>query len=184
MTEIAQERTAPQGVGEESTAEQMKEKVQGAAAQAQERVGKTAQHWRAQIADNTRKQLDSRSTQAGEQVTAAADALRRVSGQLREDGNATPARYAEQAAQPVDRVGRYLTEASGDRILRDAERVALQRPMLTVAGGAMIGFLLARFIKASGTPQGGAMDGNGHAPNAMPRAQSMQLGGPDGQSSH
>jgi len=156
MSEMIQERQAPPGTGaEQSTTEQAKEKVQEAAGQVQQQVGEKAQQMRGQAAEGIRQQLDSRSTQAGEQVSATAEALRRVGSQLRQDGNGTPAQYAEKAAEPVERLGRYLTEADGNKILGDAEQFARQRPWVTAIGGATIGFLIARFIKASNPSQGG-----------------------------
>lgn len=183
MTEITQ---APPVAGEQSTTEQAKEKVQETAGQVQAQVGQKAQEVRGQTAQTIRQQLDSRSTQAGEQVTATADALRRVSGQLRQEGNATPAQYAERAAEPVERLGRYLTESNGERILRDAEQFARRRPWVTVLGGATLGFFVARFIKASGTQDAGAMQTEPYVQTdpygqpALPAAPSGQMGGFDG----
>lgn len=150
MTEMTKERQAPENAGgAESATGQAKEKVQEAAVQVHEQVGQKAQEVRGQAADGLRQQLDSRSTQAGEQVSAAADALRRVGSQLREEGREAPARSATQVAQPVERLGRYLTEADGQRILGDVERLARRRPWVTAVGGAALGFVVARFVKAS-----------------------------------
>lgn len=182
MSDTTQERTAPELDGEQSTTEQAKEKVHEAAGQVQQQVGEKAQEIRGQAADGIRQQLDSRSTQAGEQMTSTAEALRRVSGQLREDGNSTPARFAEQAAAPVERLGRYLTEADGERILRDAESLARRRPLVTVVGGATLGFLVARFIKASGTGNGAAGQSNGRPQAAIPPVPATEMDGFDGQS--
>ncbi len=197
MTEMTQ---APPAAGEQSTTEQAKEKVQDAAGQVQQQVGEKAQQVRGQAADSIRQQLDSQSTRAGEQVSATADALRRTSEQLRQDGNATPAQYAERAADPVERLGRYLTEADGDRILRDAEQFARRRPWIAVLGGATLGFLAARFIKASSTGPDPAMASTGLEPGiastspdpamatdpyarpALPVAPEIEMGAPDGHS--
>ena len=186
MTEMTQ---APPLGDEQSTTEQAKEKVQDAAGQVQQQVGEKAQQVRGQAGETVRQQLDSRSTQAGEQVSATADALRRVSGQLREEGNSTPAQYAERAAEPVERLGRYLTQSDGDRILRDAEQFARQRPWIAVLGGATLGFFVARFIKASGGQQNaapmpmepyGQMQTDLPGQSAMPAAPMGQMGGLDG----
>ena len=155
MTEMTQEHTAPANAGGgESVPGQAKEKVQETAGQVQQHVGEKAQEMRGQAADGIKQQLDSRSTQAGEQVSATADALRRVGEQLKEDGQEAPARYAQQVAQPVQRLGRYLTDADGERILQDAEQFARRRPWVTAVGGVAIGFVVARFIKASSTGGG------------------------------
>jgi hypothetical protein len=178
MTEMTQEHKAPANAGGgESVAEQAKEKVQETAGQVQQQVGEKAQEMRGQAADGIKQQLDSRSTQAGEQVSATADALRRVGEQLKEDGQEAPARYARQVAHPVQRLGRYLTDADGERILQDAEQFARRRPWTTAVGGVAIGFVIARFIKASSTSGGRQQM---QAPNAGPAA--LTMGGEPGSS--
>ena len=152
MTDITQERKAPANAsGGESVTEQAKDKVEETAGQMQQQVGEKAQEVRGQAANGIKQQLDSRSTQAGEQVSGTADALRRVGEQLKQDGQEAPARYARQAAQPVERLGRYLTGSDGERILQDAEQFARRRPWVTAVGGVVLGFVVARFIKASST---------------------------------
>jgi hypothetical protein len=99
-----------------------------------------------------------------------------VGGQLREEGDTGPAQYAERAAEPVERVGRYLTETDGERLLRDAERFARRRPWVAVLGGATLGFLAARFIKASNTGDGAAQSSDPHAQAALPPAPVSQRG--------
>ena len=155
MTEITRERRAPaDGSEEQSTTEQAKQKVQEAGGEVGQQVGQKAQELRSQAGEGIRRQLDDRSTQAGKEATTTADALRRVGDQLRQEGKTGTAEYAERAAQPVERLGRYLTEADGDRLLRDAEQFARRRPWVAVLGGATVGFLVARFIKASGPDDG------------------------------
>ena len=181
MTEMTQERRSPADLEEQSATEQAKDKVQEAAGQVQQQVGEKAQQMRGQAADGIRQQLDSRSTQAGEQLTATAAALRRMSQQLQER-NGTPAQYAKHAAEPVERLGRYLTQADGDRILRDAERFARQRPLVTMIGGATLGFLVARFIKASGTGNGTAAQSIGQTQAAAALPSPTQKDDSDDQS--
>ena len=169
MTEIAQGRRAPGGGdGEQSATEQAKDKMQEAGGDVRRQAGRKAQEVRAQAGEGARRQLDDRSTQAGEQVTSTADALRRVGGQLRQEGKTETADYAERAAEPVERLGRYLTEADGDRLLRDAEDFARRRPWVAVLGGATLGFLAARFIKASSTAGGGDKRIDSFAQPALP----------------
>ena len=152
----------------EMTQERAKEKVQETAGEMQQQVGEKAQEVRGQAADGIKQQLDSRSTRAGEQVSATADALRRVGEQLKQEGQEAPARYARQAAQPVERLGRYLTDADGERILRDAEQFARRRPWVTAVGGVALGFVVARFIKASSTSGGQQMQAPNGGQAALP----------------
>jgi hypothetical protein len=125
--------------------EQVKERVGEGAQQIQEKASDAKVKTREQL----RQQVDSRSTQAGEQITKTGSALRQTAQQLRGDQQEQPARILEGVAERTDRFGRYLTETDGDRMLRDVERIARQRPWLVAGGGALLGFLAARFTKAS-----------------------------------
>lgn len=183
MTEIKQERRGPaDGQEEQSTTEQAKQKVQETGGEVSQQVGQKTQELRAQAGEGIRRQLDDRSTEAGEEVTTTADAIRRVGDQLRQEGKTGTARYAERAAQPVERLGRYLTEADGDRLLRDAEQFARRRPWVAVIGGATLGFLVARFIKASNTGDGAAEQNARYAQAELSPASGLQRGEFDDQS--
>jgi ElaB/YqjD/DUF883 family membrane-anchored ribosome-binding protein len=123
----------------------MNEHAQEAASQAKEQAGQAV----GQARDQLRTQVDSRSTQAGEQVSAQAGDIRTVAEQLREQGKDKPAQLAEQAADRAEKVGSYLQESDADRILNDVEDFARQRPWAVVAGGIALGFAASRFLKAS-----------------------------------
>ena len=101
------------------------------------------------------RQLDERSTIAGERVTAAAAAARRVASELRNDGEEQTARLAEGAADRVERLGGYLRDADGDRMLRDVEGFARRRPWVAAIGGFLIGVAASRFVKASAEARSG-----------------------------
>jgi hypothetical protein len=49
----------------------------------------------------------------------------------------------------VQRLGGYLEESDADRILGDVEDFARRQPWAVVAGGLALGFMAARFMKAS-----------------------------------
>jgi ElaB/YqjD/DUF883 family membrane-anchored ribosome-binding protein len=145
MTDLKQPGAEGAYGSEQSTTEQAKERVQETAQQ----VGQKAQEVREQAGERVRKELDTRSTEAGEQVSTTADAIRRLGEQMREDGNHSVAKYAEQVADRVERLGTYLTESSADRVLHDVESFARRQPWLVALGGAAVGFLASRFVKAS-----------------------------------
>ena len=149
MTNVQQ--TAPGGGSgsAQSTTEQAKEKVVETAQQVQEQIGPKAEEMRSQAGEQVRQQVDTRSTRAGEQVSTMADAIRKVGEQLRSEGNNGPAKYADQVAERAEQLGRYLTQADADKLLRDVEGFARRRPWLAAAGGAVLGFLASRFVKAS-----------------------------------
>jgi ElaB/YqjD/DUF883 family membrane-anchored ribosome-binding protein len=169
MTDMKQ--TAESGAGsEQSAADEAKERVDETAQQ----MGQKIQEVRSQAGDRLRHELDSRSRQAGEQMLTTASAIHRVGEQLREDGNPSIAKYADQVAERVERLGRYLSQSSADRVLHDAESFARRQPWLVALGGAAVGFLASRFVKASSANRYQRYDtgnGNSPAPLASPPAR-------------
>jgi ElaB/YqjD/DUF883 family membrane-anchored ribosome-binding protein len=129
----------------DTTAGQAKDKAQQVAGQAQDKV----QDARQQARHRMRDQVDQRSTQAGEQVCSTAGDVRSVATELRNQGKDAPARYAEQAADRVERAGDWLRQSDGDAILRDAEDFARRNTWAVVAGGIALGFVASRMLKAS-----------------------------------
>jgi hypothetical protein len=68
---------------------------------------------------------------------------------LRQEGNETPARVAEQAADRIEQLGSYLESKRGDEMLRDVEDFARRRPWLVAGIGLAAGLAASRFLKAS-----------------------------------
>jgi hypothetical protein len=132
---------SPSGSATESAKEQVHEKADAA----QEKLKGGAQQAQARV----REQVDQRSTQAGEQVGATAEALRTASRQLRDRGQSVPAQAAEKAAHHAERLGGYLSESSADHILNDLEDFGRRQPLAVVGLGVVAGFLASRFLKAS-----------------------------------
>lgn len=133
MTNVAAERNQQQ-----SGTEQVKERVQDVAEQA-----------KSQTREQLRTQINQRSTQAGEQVSSTAAAMRKTSEHLRVEGKDSVAKVVDGVAERSERLGSYLTRADGDQILRDIEDLARKQPWLFVGGSAVVGFLASRFMKAS-----------------------------------
>jgi len=153
----------------QSATDQTKEAVKETAQHVQEQAGEKAQEIRAQAGSRVRDELDTRSTQAGEQITATADAIRRVGQQLREEGRDGTAKYADQIAERAERLGGYLTQTNADRLLRDVERLAGRQPWLTALSGAAVGFLSSRFLRASSAAGGSQQSvGQNGASRALP----------------
>jgi hypothetical protein len=137
--------TGAGGPSEGSAAEKTQEKAQEVAGQAQEKAAEIAQ----KAQENVRRQVDERSTQAGEQVGGTAEDLRSVGEELRKQGKDGPAKLAEQAAEQTERVGSYLQEKNSDELLHDLEDFGRRRPWAVLAGGLVAGVAAARFLKAS-----------------------------------
>ena len=125
--------------------DQAQGKAKEVADKAQEQVGQATGKAREQVRD----QVNRRSTEAGERVQSAAADARSVADELRRQGKDAPAKYAEQAAERAERLGGYLDEADGDRIMRDVEDFGRRYPWAVVAGGMALGFMASRLLKAS-----------------------------------
>lgn len=128
-----------------STTEQVQQQAQQVAQQAKE----TAQKATGKAQERMRSELDTRTAQAGGQIQSTADDLRSVGEELRKQGKDTPARLAEQGADRIEQVARYLTESDADKILADIEDFGRRQPWAVVAGGMALGFVASRFLKAS-----------------------------------
>jgi hypothetical protein len=128
-----------------STTEQVKDQVRDKAQLAQDKTRGALGQARGRLRD----QVDQRSTQAGDQVHSAAQDMRSMAEQLRNQGKDTPARVAEQVADRAESFGTYLRDADGERLLRDVEDFARRQPWLVAAGGLALGLAASRFLKAS-----------------------------------
>jgi hypothetical protein len=129
----------------ETTAEQVKERVGEGAQQVQRKAVEAKQQTR----ERMRQKVDTRSTQTGEQMTRTASAIRQTAQQLRGDQQEMPANVLDGVADRAERLGQYLTTTDGDRLLRDVEQFARRQPWLVAGGGAVLGFVASRFMKAS-----------------------------------
>jgi len=170
MTETA---TAGVGQADQSATDQAKEKVQETAGQVQQKAVEV----KGQAGNRVRQELDVRSTEAGEQLGLTADAMRRTGEQLRSDGKETPAKVVTAVADRAERLGSYLTLANADQMLGDVEDFARRQPFLFAVGGATIGFLAARFMKASSSSRYEGSNGSG----TYSGSQSREVATPAGQ---
>ena len=140
--------TAPTGAQQsdgETAAGQAQEKAKEVASQAQDKAKEAAGQARGRVRD----QVDERSTQLGERVKSNASDARTVVDELRKQGKDAPARYVEQAADRADRIGGYLEQSDGERILSDVEDFGRRNPWAVAAGGLLLGFAASRMLKAS-----------------------------------
>jgi ElaB/YqjD/DUF883 family membrane-anchored ribosome-binding protein len=140
MTEVADERQQGEGVRERAAGT-----VQDAASTAQDK----AMELRSRGASRLRDQLDTRTTDVGRQARNVAQALRQSGENLRGQGNEQAAGVTDTTAERVEQLGEYLERVDGDRLLRDAERFARQRPWLLAGMGLFAGLIASRMMKAS-----------------------------------
>jgi hypothetical protein len=166
------EVTTEQAQSATSTTEQAKERLGEGAQQIQEKASEA----KARTRDQIRQQIDTRSSETGEQMTSTASALRQTAQQLRTDQREQPAKILEQLAERTERFGRYLSETDGDQMLRDFERIGRTRPYLVAGAGTVLGFLAARFTKASSSRR---YDETGDSTPALPRGSAVGARGGD-----
>jgi ElaB/YqjD/DUF883 family membrane-anchored ribosome-binding protein len=155
-----------------SATEQVKERVGEGAQQVQEKASEAKTRMRERL----REQIDTRSTQTGQRMSSTASALRQTAERLRGDQQEPQDKLLEQVAERTERFGAYLTQTDGDRLLRDVERIARRRPWLVAGGAAVVGFLAARFTKASSSRRYEASDGQS-APALPPGSVASGRGG-------
>ena len=142
MSDTTQTINSERGNG---AAEHTQDKAKEVAAQAQDKAREAAGEARGRVRD----QVDQRSTQIGEQIGSGAGDARAVAEQLRDQGKQAPARYVEQAADRAERLGGYLRDSDGDRLLNDVEDFARRNTWAVALGGLALGFAASRLLKAS-----------------------------------
>ncbi len=149
---------------------------EGAPGEGAQQVQEKASEAKARTRDQIRQQIDTRSSETGEQMTSTASALRQTAQQLRTEQREQPAKILEQVAERTERFGRYLSETDGNQMLRDFERMGRTRPYLVAGAGTVLGFLAARFTKASSSRR---YEENGGSTPALPRGSAASARGGD-----
>jgi hypothetical protein len=127
---------------------QVADVVDSAREKTQDQAGQAIEKGRGML----RAQIDSRSTQAGQQAASLADTLRQTATQLRASGDEQKARYArlaDQGAERLEHAGGYLADSDADELLSKVEDMARQQPWLIAGAGLLVGIAAARFLKAS-----------------------------------
>ena len=141
--------TGPGATGASQGGGGAQEKAQQVVGDAKDQAKEQAQQVKEQAGGRLKGEVDRRSTEAGERVKSQANDLRSVGEQLREQGKEGPAKVADQVAERAERVGGYLHESDGERILNDVEDLARRNPWAVVAGGLVLGIAASRVLKAS-----------------------------------
>jgi hypothetical protein len=121
--------------------------------------------------------MDERSTQIGEQLEGAGQALRQAGQTMKQEG--TPGtQLVDRAALQVERSAKYLSQSDGKKLLNDFERIGRENPWGVIAGGIALGFLGARFLKASSSRR---FEEYRSSYYGQPASSSRQLSSPPGQ---
>lgn len=156
------------------TASEVQDQAQEAVGQAKEQARETAGQVRGQL----RTQVDERSTDVGERAMTSADDLHKVSDELRKQGKDAPARIADEVADRIERLGRYLERTDGETLLDDVEDLARRNPWPVALGGLAVGFAASRLLRASSHDRHRARSGspNGGSAGALPQSTGTGTG--------
>jgi len=102
------------------------------------------------------------SAQANSQMTRAASLLDGVAQSLYETSTSMReqqpqiASVADQAASRVEGFSSYLRDHDMNDVVRDAESYARREPLIFLGAAFAVGFIAARFLKASSPNNGGS----------------------------
>ena len=157
--------------GQFGSAGEAKEQGQQLAQQAREQASELANRGGEQV----KSQLETQKHQAAQRMTPVQMALRETAQQLRKQGQGSTARYADQAADQVERFSRYLRETDVDHMTEEVRGFARSRPALFLGSAAALGFFASRFLKSS-SQHGGSVEGDAIATPTATSGASVTYG--------
>lgn len=111
------------------------------------------------VKEQATSQLSTQKNRATDGLGSVAQAVRQTTQHLRDNQNETVARYAEQAAEQIERFSERLRNKDVGELMNDAQQLARRQPALFVGGAFAIGLLGARFLKSS-SPESRSSYGN------------------------
>lgn len=133
-----------QGEGQGSFVDAAKEKIQQLASQARETASGQAE-----------SRFSTGKTKATQTLGSVAQTLKSSSQQLRDQQQPAIGKYADQAANKLEEISRYLQNASLNDVAERVEDFARREPAFFIGGAVALGFLGARFLKSSQRNQSG-----------------------------
>ena len=141
------------GLGQEDqgVAQQAKEQAKNLASEAKDQTVKVAE----QARDHVHELVGQQKDQAADRLGSLAGALREAGRKLNEgEQGGDFGRYADRAAEQVERLSTYLRDNDLRGFVRDTESFARRRPEVFLGGALLAGLALARFLKASSPNRG------------------------------
>lgn len=97
-------------------------------------------------------ELTLRKEAAAWSLADLARMTRQTGNQLRANNQAPLAEQTEQVAGHMEQASAYLHRHGLEEIMQDVTLLAKQQPAVFIAGGVLLGFLAARFLKSSSDP--------------------------------
>jgi hypothetical protein len=147
-TTAAMARENPSVAGPGSGGGAVRARVEDAAEDAVETTRGMAHQLFGDVRNAAEEMLEERKERAAESVHGVADALRRTAGDLKGE-NETMARYAERAAETVERFSSTVRERRLGDMIGELDDLARRQPTLFLVGAIAAGFITGRFLAAS-----------------------------------
>jgi gas vesicle protein len=140
----------PVGSGQDATrqAKNIRDAASQAVGAASEKVKSAASELQGEAVDAAQRLADSQKAQGTRFVRSVAKAIDGAADQL---GNDAPnlAAHIRDAGNTLEQVARDFDQRSVADLLRSANDLARRQPMTFMAGMAIAGFMLTRFLKSS-----------------------------------
>lgn len=142
-TASAQAQQAKQHIKQEA------QELRAKAEQAQAKAKQAGKEVIGSVKEKAESLVEEQKDAAVEQIDGVAGALRKSAKQMHEE-QAWLAQGVEQAADTIDSMAKALRNKDIGTLMGDLEDYTRRQPMMVLGGAAVVGFLLARFIKSSG----------------------------------
>ncbi len=133
------------------------DKAQEATDKAQEKVSEVtsvakeqAKRAATQVTEQAKSTVGSRMNEAAHSIGSVADAVRQTSHEIGTE-NDVVGRYGEQLAGHLEGVSSYLNEKGVEDVLMDLQDFARRQPAVFLGGAFMLGMVVGRFIRSSGS---------------------------------
>lgn len=130
---------------ETSQRSEASERASEYAEQGQEKAAEAAEQGR----EKAKGQISTQKERASGELRGIARALHSTGEQLREQDQDSIGRYADQAAEQVERLSDYLSEKDSEQLVSEVEDFARSRPAVFLGGAFVLGIAAARFLKSS-----------------------------------
>lgn len=136
-----------------------KSPTNGLTGEARDQLGAAVQEVRSAVGDRA-EEIAARATRAGADTVAAMGRTAETLASSLEDQSPALADYVRSTAMRIDRLADDLREKSAGELLGMATEFGKQRPLILLAGAAVVGFALSRVVKAGlAAQEGGASRG-------------------------
>lgn len=125
----------------------------GSAQQRSQEVAQQGQQKASEYAEQGREkakgQISTQKERASGELQGIAQALQSTGEQLREQDQDSIGRYADQAAEQVERLSNYLSKKDSEELISEVEDFARNRPAVFMGGAFILGAAAARFLRSS-----------------------------------